>query len=75
MTSHGLSERRSLRVIGMSASAYRYEPAQDRNCALKEKIVAVAQRQRRYGAGMIWGDLGLRANSNGKTYGFTLVFC
>ena len=54
MVNHGLSERRSLRVIGMSASAYRYEPAQDRNCALKEKIIALAQRHRRYGAGMIY---------------------
>ena len=54
MVSHGLSERRSLRVIGMSASAYRYEPAQDRNCALKDKIIALAQRHRRYGAGMIY---------------------
>ena len=54
MVSHGLSERRSLRVIGMSASAYRHEPAQDRNCALKEKIIALAQRHRRYGAGMIY---------------------
>jgi putative transposase len=54
MVSHGLSERRCLRVIGMSASAYRYEPAQDRNCALKEKIIALAQRHRRYGAGMIY---------------------
>jgi hypothetical protein len=36
----GLSERRSLRVIGMSASALRYEPVNDRNCALKEKIIA-----------------------------------
>ena len=42
MVIHGLSERRSLRVIGMSARAYRYEPAQDRNCALKEKISAVS---------------------------------
>ena len=50
----GLSERRSLRVIGMSASSYRYEPAQDRNGALKEKIIALAQRHRRYGAGMIY---------------------
>jgi transposase InsO family protein len=54
MTSHGLNERRSLRVVGMSASAYRYEPAQDRNCALKEKIIVLAQRHRRYGAGMIY---------------------
>jgi len=54
MTSQGLSERRSLRVIGMSASAYRYESAPQRNCALKEKIIVLAQRYRRYGAGMIY---------------------
>ena len=54
MASCGLSERRSLRVIGMSASALRYEPVSDRNCALKEKIIALAQRHRRYGAGMIY---------------------
>nr|GAT42863.1 IS3 family [Mycena chlorophos] len=50
----GLSERRSLRVIGMSASAYRYQPAPDRNHALREQIVALAQRHRRYGSGMIY---------------------
>jgi transposase InsO family protein len=54
MVELGLSECRSLRVMGMSASAYRYEPVQDRNCALKEKIIALAQRHRRYGAGMIY---------------------
>ena len=54
MIDKGLSERRSLRVVDMSASAYRYEPAQDRNCVLKEKIIALAQRHRRYGAGMIY---------------------
>jgi putative transposase len=54
MIDKGLSERRSLRVIGMSASALRYEPASDRNCVLKEKIIALAQRHRRYGAGMIY---------------------
>jgi hypothetical protein len=47
MFSHGLSERRSLPVVGMSVCAYRYEPAPDRNCALKEKIIALAQRHRR----------------------------
>ena len=45
MVSCGLSERRSLRVIGMSASAYRYQPAADRNGALKDKIIALAQLQ------------------------------
>jgi transposase InsO family protein len=54
MIDKGLSERCALRVIGMSPSAYRYQPAQDRNCALKEKIIALAQRHRRYGAGMIY---------------------
>ena len=54
MIDKGLSERRSLRIVDMSASAYRYEPVQDRNCALKEKIIALAQRHRRYGAGMIY---------------------
>jgi putative transposase len=54
MVNCGLSERRSLRVMGMSASAYRYEPTQDRNCALKQKIITLAQRHRRYGAGMIY---------------------
>ena len=50
----GLSERRFLRIIGMSARALRYEPAADRNCVLKEKIIALAQRHRRYGSGMIY---------------------
>ena len=54
MIERGLSERQALRVVGMSASAYRYQPAADRNCALKDKIIALAQRHHRYGAGMIY---------------------
>lgn len=50
----GLSERHALRIVGMSASAYRYQPAPDRNHALREQIVALAHRHRRYGAGMIY---------------------
>ncbi len=50
----GLSERRSLLVIGMSPSALRYQPVADCNAALKERIIALAQRHRRYGAGMIY---------------------
>lgn len=50
----GLSERQALRIVGMSASAYRYQPAPDRNQALREQIVALAHRHRRYGAGMIY---------------------
>jgi transposase InsO family protein len=54
MIDMGLSERRSLQVVGMSPSAFRYQPAADRNSALKERIIALAQRHRRYGAGMIY---------------------
>lgn len=53
MTHGGLSETRALRVIGMSASTYRYQPAPDRNHS-REEIVALAQRHRRYGSGMIY---------------------
>jgi transposase InsO family protein len=38
----------------MSASSLRYEPRPDRNMALRERIVTLAQRHRRYGAGMIY---------------------
>ena len=54
MTEHGLSERRALAVVGMSASSLRYPPAPDRNRALRARIVALAHRHRRYGAGMIY---------------------
>ena len=55
MVGHGLSERRSLQVIRMSASAYRYQPVMaDKNRGLKAQIVALAHRHRRYGAGMIY---------------------
>jgi putative transposase len=54
MTHNGISERRALGIVGMSASAYRYQPCADRNTELKEQIVTLAQRYRRYGAGMIY---------------------
>lgn len=50
----GLSERRALLIVQMSPSALRYQPAADRNQALREKIIALAQRHRRYGASMIY---------------------
>lgn len=37
----------------MSASSLRYRPRLDRNVALRSRIVALAQRHRRYGVGMI----------------------
>jgi len=54
MCDRGLSERHALRVVSMSASSLRYEPAPDRNGTLREAIVSLAHRHRRYGAGMIY---------------------
>lgn len=51
---HGLSERRALRVAGMSASALRYAPRPGANAELREQIIGLAQRHRRYGAEMIY---------------------
>jgi putative transposase len=54
MVTHGLSERGALAIVRMSASALRYVPRLDRNAALRDRIVALAHRHRRYGAGMIY---------------------
>jgi putative transposase len=54
MQTKGLSQRRCLGVVSMSASSLRYEPRADRNVPLREKIVTLAQRHKRYGASMIY---------------------
>lgn len=54
MKGKGLSERRCLGILRMSASALRYQTRPDRNRQLREQIVALAQRHRRYGAEMIY---------------------
>ena len=59
MVARGLSERRALTVGQMSASAFRYVPRPDGNAVVRDRIVDLAQRHRRYGAGMIY--LKLRA--------------
>lgn len=53
MLEKGMSERRSLAIAKMSASAFRYEPRPDRNVELREQIQALANRHKRYGVGMI----------------------
>ena len=58
MTAQGVSDRRALALVRMSASSLRYTPAPDTNAALRAHIVAVAHQHCRYGAGMI--DLKLR---------------
>ncbi len=57
MVTRGLSERRALVVVLMSASALRYEPRPDQDAGLRDRIVALAHRHRRYGAGMIYLEL------------------
>jgi putative transposase len=54
MVTRGLSERRALAVVHMSAAALRYTPQPDRDTDLRDRIVALAHRHRRYGAGMIY---------------------
>lgn len=49
----GPSEWRSLALVRMSASAYRYALRPDRNVELRARILALAQRHKRYGVGMI----------------------
>jgi hypothetical protein len=44
MSDKGLRERRVLRIMGMSVS---YQPAMNRNCARKKKIITLAHRHRR----------------------------
>lgn len=66
MAGQGLSERRALRVVGMSASALRYTPRPDRNVELREQIQALAHRHKRYGVGMIY--LKLRQGGHAVNY-------
>jgi transposase InsO family protein len=54
MVSQGLTERRALTIVRMSAAALRYRPRPDQNADLRDRIVALAHRHRRYGAGMIY---------------------
>ena len=54
MREQGLSERRALKIVKMSASSLRYQGRPDRNVALRQRIVELAHRHRRYGAGMIY---------------------
>ena len=49
----GMSERRALKLVGMSPSVLRYERRDDGNGELRERIVALAHRHRRHGYRMI----------------------
>ena len=54
IVTRGLSERRALTAVHMSAAALRYVPRPDPDPGLADRIVALAHRHRRYGAGMIY---------------------
>lgn len=54
LSGRGLSERRSLRIARISASALRYQPQPDRNVELRGEVVRLAHRHKRYGAAMIY---------------------
>ena len=54
MVTRGVSERRALTVVRMSPSSLRYVPRPDPDPSLRDRIVALAHRHRRYGAGMIY---------------------
>ena len=54
MVARGLSERRALAVGRMSSWAFRYVLRADGNAGVRDRVVGLAQRHRRYGAGMIY---------------------
>lgn len=56
-----MSERRSLGVARISASAFRYQKRPDRDVELRSEIVRLAHRHKRYGASMI----GLKLRQSG----------
>lgn len=65
----GASERRALSMIGMSASALRYAPRDDRNVDLRQRILALAHRHKRYGVGMIY----MKLRQEGHAVNYTRV--
>lgn len=55
----GLSERRTLKLVGMSASTLRYRPRNDGNCRLRERLIELAGQYRRHGYRMLHSRLQL----------------
>ncbi|HEV7575267.1 MAG TPA: IS3 family transposase [Caldimonas sp.] len=53
----GLSERQALRLVGMSASTLRYEPRDDGNERLRERLKELAGQHRRHGYRMLHSRL------------------
>ena len=53
----GQSERKALRLVGMSASTLRYRPCGDGNAALRERLRELAGQHRRHGYRMLHSRL------------------
>lgn len=49
MEKYNLSERRACELNGVDRSSYRYEPAPDRDVALRSKLTELARQKPRYG--------------------------
>ena len=45
----GLSERAACRLVGISTSVLRYQPSEDGNEALRERLKQLAGQHRRHG--------------------------
>jgi putative transposase len=53
----GLSERRALKLLGMSVSVLRYQPRSDGNSRLRERLKELAGQHRRHGYRMLHSRL------------------
>jgi putative transposase len=53
----GLSERQAFRLVGMSASTLRYQPRDDGNAGLRERLRQLAGQHRRHGYRMLHNRL------------------
>ena len=53
----GLSERQALQLVGMSASTLRYQPRDDGNGRLRERLTELAGQHRRHGYRMLHSRL------------------
>ncbi|GAA5058550.1 hypothetical protein GCM10023208_25110 [Erythrobacter westpacificensis] len=62
---HGLSERRACRLVGVSRTVIRYEPARPDDGALRERLREQAAERRRFGyrrLGYLLAREGMRPN-------------
>jgi putative transposase len=49
ISEHQYSERQACKLLSIDRSTYRYQPRQDHNAELREKLIALARQKPRYG--------------------------